>query len=54
MSGAQFLERRIPRRPAEPDEARGDGGVVERIAERIARGKPTRPKGLRRFETAPN
>lgn len=41
-------------RRALEEEGLEDGGVVERIAERIARGKPTRPKGLRRFETAPN
>lgn len=41
-------------RRALEEEGLSDGGVVERLAERIARGKPSRPKGLKRFETAPN
>lgn len=40
-------------RRALEEEGLEDGGVVERIAERIARGKPSRPRGLKRFETAP-
>lgn len=40
-------------RKALEEEGLSDGGVVERLAERIARGKPSRPKGLKRFETAP-
>lgn len=40
-------------RQALQEEGLGDGGVVERLAERIARGKPSRPRGLKRFETAP-
>ncbi|TBU28142.1 Metallo-dependent phosphatase [Dichomitus squalens] len=36
------------------EEGLGDGGMVERLADRIARGKRTaRPKALKRFETAP-
>ncbi|OJT10856.1 Serine/threonine-protein phosphatase 2B catalytic subunit [Trametes pubescens] len=36
------------------EEGLGDGGMVERLADRIARGKRSgRPKGLKRFETAP-
>ena len=36
------------------EEGLGDGGMVERLADRIARGKRAgRPKGLKRFETAP-
>lgn len=38
-------------RKALEEEGLGDGGVVERLAERIARGTPSRPKGLKRFET---
>lgn len=35
-------------------EGLGDGGMVERLADRIARGKrPARPRALKRFETAP-
>ncbi|KAI0794857.1 Metallo-dependent phosphatase [Abortiporus biennis] len=41
-------------RKALEEEGLEDGGVVERLAERIARGRRNaeRPKGLRRFETA--
>ncbi|KAH9916748.1 Metallo-dependent phosphatase [Epithele typhae] len=36
------------------EEGLGDGGMVERLADRIARGKRSaRPKGLKRFGTAP-
>ena len=36
------------------EEGLGDGGMVERLADRIARGrKGPRPRGLKRFETAP-
>lgn len=36
------------------EEGLGDGGMVERLADRIARGKrPARPRALKRFETAP-
>ena len=38
-------------RRALEEEGLGDGGVVERLAERIARSTPSRPKGLKRFET---
>jgi serine/threonine-protein phosphatase 2B catalytic subunit len=40
------------RKTLEEDE--GDGGVVERLAERIARGRRVtgRPQPLKRFETA--
>lgn len=36
------------------DDEEGDGGVVERLAERIARGRRVtgRPRPLKRFETA--
>jgi len=36
------------------EEEEGDGGVVERLAERIARGRRVtgRPRALKRFETA--
>ena len=39
----------------QPEEGLSDGGMVERLAERIARGKRSngRPRGLKRFETAP-
>ncbi|EPS97146.1 hypothetical protein FOMPIDRAFT_1166816 [Fomitopsis schrenkii] len=42
-------------RNALEEEGLSDGGVVERLAERIARGRrPSgRPRGLKRFETAP-
>ncbi|KAF9812448.1 hypothetical protein IEO21_06210 [Rhodonia placenta] len=42
-------------RRALEEEGVGDGGVVERLAERIARGRRSsgRPKALRRIETAP-
>lgn len=41
-------------RRALEEEGVDDGGMVERIAERIARGRPPRrPQGLKRFETAP-
>lgn len=39
-------------RKALEEEGLSDGGVVERLAERIARGAPSRPRGLKRFETA--
>ncbi|KAI0788921.1 Metallo-dependent phosphatase [Irpex lacteus] len=39
-------------RRALEEEGLSDGGVVERLAERIARGGPSRPRGLKRFETA--
>ncbi|KAI0338315.1 Metallo-dependent phosphatase [Trametopsis cervina] len=39
-------------RKALEEEGLSDGGVVERLAERIARGGPSRPRGLKRFETA--
>ena len=36
------------------EEGLGDGGMVERLADRIARGKRSaRPRALKRFETAP-
>ncbi|KAI0828560.1 Metallo-dependent phosphatase [Trametes gibbosa] len=36
------------------EEGLGDGGMVERLADRIARGRrPGRPRNLKRFETAP-
>ena len=36
------------------EEGFADGGVVERLADRIATGKRSaRPRGLKRFETAP-
>ena len=35
------------------EEGEGEGGVLETIADRIARGRPARPRGLKRFETAP-
>ncbi|TFK80457.1 hypothetical protein K466DRAFT_605309, partial [Polyporus arcularius HHB13444] len=36
------------------EEGLGDGGMVERLADRIARGRRgARPRGLKRFETAP-
>ena len=36
------------------EEGLGDGGMVERLADRIARGKRSaRPRTLKRFETAP-
>lgn len=37
------------------EEGLGDGGMVERIADRIARGRRPagRPRALKRFETAP-
>ena len=36
------------------EEGLGDGGMVERLADRIARGRKSgRPKALKRFETAP-
>ncbi|KAI0368493.1 Metallo-dependent phosphatase [Pilatotrama ljubarskyi] len=36
------------------EEGLGDGGMVERLADRIARGRRSaRPRGLKRFETAP-
>lgn len=38
-------------RKALEEEGLSDGGVVERLAERIARGTPSRPRGLKRFET---
>lgn len=43
-------------RKALEEEGMSDGGVVERLAERIARGRrPSgRPRALKRFETAPN
>ncbi|KZT64671.1 Metallo-dependent phosphatase [Daedalea quercina L-15889] len=42
-------------RHALEEEGLSDGGVVERLAERIARGRRPngRPRGLKRFETAP-
>jgi len=42
-------------RRALEEEGVSDGGVVERLAERIARGRRPngRPRGLKRFETAP-
>ena len=42
-------------RRALEEEGLSDGGMVERLAERIARGKRSngRPRGLKRFETAP-
>ena len=42
-------------RRALEEEGLADGGVVERLAERIARGRRSsgRPRGLKRFETAP-
>ena len=42
-------------RRALQEEGLSDGGVVERLAERIARGRRSngRPRGLKRFETAP-
>ena len=39
-------------RKALEEEGLGDGGVVERLAERIARGSSSRPRALKRFETA--
>ena len=39
-------------RKALEEEGLSDGGVVERLAEKIARGGPSRPRGLKRFETA--
>ncbi|KAI0696638.1 Metallo-dependent phosphatase [Cytidiella melzeri] len=39
-------------RQALEEEGLSDGGVVERLAEKIARGGSSRPKALKRFETA--
>ena len=41
-------------RRALEEEGLGDGGMAERLADRIARGKRSaRPRGLKRYETAP-
>ena len=48
----QSMEELIKR--ALEEEGFADGGVVERLADRIATGKRSaRPRGLKRFETAP-
>lgn len=39
-------------RRALEEEGLGNDEIVERLAERISRGKPSRPRGLKRFETA--
>ncbi|KAI9066181.1 Metallo-dependent phosphatase [Trametes sanguinea] len=50
--GRRNIEELIKR--ALEEEGLGDGGMVERLADRIARGaRPSRPRGLKRFETAP-
>ncbi|KAI8973154.1 Metallo-dependent phosphatase [Trametes punicea] len=50
--GRRNIEELIKR--ALEEEGLGDGGMVERLADRIARGtRSSRPRGLKRFETAP-
>ena len=50
--GRRGMEELIKR--ALEEEGVGDGGMVERLADRVARGKKSgRPKVLKRFETAP-
>lgn len=39
-------------RRALEEEGLGNDEIVERLAERISRSKPMRPRGLKRFETA--
>ncbi|KAI0644098.1 Metallo-dependent phosphatase [Trametes meyenii] len=51
--GRRNMEELIKR--ALEEEGLGDGGMVERLADKIARGgRSGRPRGLKRFETSPN